>query len=127
MEWIGIFRIRLLIQSALDLKFLQEYDGIYSLSLQQTYLIPARKLVNCEMHFGFLKQNIEQRRDLILNGSITRSILLLSVPTLMMGLIQSMLPVIDGLFVNNLVGTIAASAVTYSTPIVNMSVALHRA
>lgn len=42
----------------------------------------------------------------------------------MMGLIQSAIPVIDGLFLNNLVGTQAASAVTYCTPIVNMIAAL---
>jgi len=61
---------------------------------------------------------------LILNGSVSATILFLSVPTLMMGLIQSAIPVIDGLFLNNLVGTQAASAVTYCTPIVNMISAL---
>ncbi|MHB8063929.1 MAG: MATE family efflux transporter [Ruminiclostridium sp.] len=76
------------------------------------------------MHFNFSKQNMEQRRNLILNGPVSTTILLLSVPSLMMGLIQSVLPVIDGLFLNNIVGTVAASAVTYCTPIVNMTVAL---
>ncbi len=76
------------------------------------------------MKSNFLKQSTEQRRDLILNGSVFTTILFLSVPTLMMGLIQSAIPVIDGLFLNNLVGTRAASAVTYCTPIVNMISAL---
>ncbi|PJJ26991.1 MATE family efflux transporter [Lacrimispora celerecrescens] len=76
------------------------------------------------MQSKFLKQSNEQRRDLILNGSVSATILFLSVPTLMMGLIQSAIPVIDGLFLNNLVGTQAASAVTYCTPIVNMISAL---
>ncbi len=76
------------------------------------------------MHFHFLKQNIDQRRDLIINGKVSTTILLLSVPSLMMGLIQSAIPVIDGLFLNNIVGTGAASAVTYCTPIVNMAAAL---
>ncbi|MGC6174911.1 MATE family efflux transporter [Lacrimispora sp. 38-1] len=76
------------------------------------------------MKSNFLKQSTEQRRDLILNGSVFATILFLSVPTLMMGLIQSAIPVIDGLFLNNLVGTSAASAVTYCTPIVNMVSAL---
>ena len=76
------------------------------------------------MQSNFLKQSTEQRRDLILNGSVSATILFLSVPTLMMGLIQSAIPVIDGLFLNNLVGTQAASAVTYCTPIVNMVSAL---
>ncbi|MDR1548164.1 MAG: MATE family efflux transporter [Hungatella sp.] len=76
------------------------------------------------MQSNFLKQSTEQRRDLILNSSVSATILFLSVPTLMMGLIQSAIPVIDGLFLNNLVGTQAASAVTYCTPIVNMISAL---
>ncbi|WP_349674688.1 MATE family efflux transporter [Lacrimispora sp.] len=76
------------------------------------------------MNSNFLKQSTEQRRDLILNGSVFGTILFLSIPTLMMGLIQSAIPVIDGLFLNNLVGTSAASAVTYCTPIVNMVSAL---
>lgn len=76
------------------------------------------------MKSNFLKQSTGQRRDLILNGSVFTTILFLSIPTLMMGLIQSAIPVIDGLFLNNLVGTSAASAVTYCTPIVNMVSAL---
>lgn len=50
---------------------------------------------------------------MILKGSMLSTILLLSLPTLMMGAVQSMIPV--GLFLNNLVGTAAASAVTYCT------------
>jgi putative MATE family efflux protein len=76
------------------------------------------------MKLNFLKQNVAQRRELILNGPVSSTILLLSVPSLMMGLIQSVIPVIDGLFLNNIVGTIASSAVTYSAPIVNMAAAL---
>ena len=76
------------------------------------------------MKSNFSRQSTEQRRDLILNGSVFATILFLSIPTLMMGLIQSAIPVIDGLFLNNLVGTNAASAVTYCTPIVNMISAL---
>ncbi len=73
---------------------------------------------------NFLKQNMEQRRELILHGSVSTTILLLSAPTLMMGVIQSLIPIIDGLYLNNIVGTTAASAVTYCTPVVNMIVAL---
>lgn len=42
----------------------------------------------------------------------------------MMGLVQSIMPVMDGIFINNIVGTIGASAITYSAPIINMMVAL---
>jgi putative MATE family efflux protein len=76
------------------------------------------------MKFKFLSQNMEQRRELILHGNVLPTILMLSAPALMMGIVQSMIPVIDGLFLNNLAGTNAASAVTYCTPIVNMTSAL---
>ena len=76
------------------------------------------------MHLNFLHQNAEDRRNIILNGSITPTILLLSVPVLMMGLVQSAIPVVDGLFINNFSGTIAASAIIYSTPVINMATAL---
>jgi putative MATE family efflux protein len=72
------------------------------------------------LNLEFLHQNTEKRRDLILNGSITKTILMLSVPTLMMGIVQSIIPVMDGLFINNIAGTVAASAITYSGPVVNM-------
>lgn len=76
------------------------------------------------MHLNILKQNTEQRRDLILNGRISTTVLLLSVPALLMGLVQSVMPVMDGLFINNIVGTEAASAITYCVPVINMVVAL---
>lgn len=61
---------------------------------------------------------------MILNGSITKTIFMLSLPTMFMGTVQSMLPVIDGLFMNNIVGTAAASAVTYCMPIIMLMTAL---
>ena len=76
------------------------------------------------MRFAFLQQDTEIRREMILNGSISKTILFLSIPTLMMGLVRSIIPVIDGLFINNIAGTVAASAVAYSGPIINMIVAL---
>ncbi len=76
------------------------------------------------MNLNFLSQNTAKRRELILNGPISSTLFLLSIPTLMMGLVQSIMPVMDGIFINNLVGTIGASAITYSTPIINMMIAL---
>lgn len=75
------------------------------------------------MNLSFLRQNTEKRRHMILDGAITPTILLLSLPTMLMGVVQSVMPVIDGLFINNIVGTIAASSVTYCTPIVNIMAA----
>lgn len=76
------------------------------------------------MNVKFLRQNTEKRRDMILNGSILSTLFLLSTPTLLMGLVQSIMPVMDGIFINNIVGTIGASAITYSGPIINMMIAL---
>lgn len=76
------------------------------------------------MNLNFLRQNTEKRRELILNGPILSTLFLLSAPTLMMGLVQSIMPVMDGIFINNIVGTIGASAITYSGPIINMTIAL---
>lgn len=73
---------------------------------------------------SFFHQNTEKRRDLILNGSISSTILFLSIPTLMMGLVQSLMPVVDSLYINNMIGTVAAGAITYSGPIINMFVAI---
>jgi len=73
------------------------------------------------MRFNFLHQNTEQRRELILHGNIVKTIFLLSVPTLMMALVNSIMPIIDGLFINNIAGTIVASSITYCFPIVNMA------
>lgn len=76
------------------------------------------------MKFDFLRQDTEQRRELIVNGSITKTILLLSIPSLMMSMVQSIIPLIDGLFINNFSGTIPASAVTYCVPIIGMIIGL---
>jgi Na+-driven multidrug efflux pump len=72
----------------------------------------------------FLKQDLERHRELILDGPVSTTILLLSLPTLMMGLIMSAIPMIGGLLLNNIIGTRAASAVTYCSPIVNIMAAL---
>lgn len=88
------------------------------------YSLHIRKLADSDVHLNILKQNTEQRRDLILNGPISSTILLLSVPALMMGFVQSIMPVMDGLFINNIAGTVAASAITYCIPVINMMSAL---
>jgi putative MATE family efflux protein len=76
------------------------------------------------MHLSFLNQSTAQRRDLILKGSISRTIMFLSVPTLMLGAVQALMPLMDGLFINNVSGTLVASAVTFSDPVVNMATSL---
>jgi putative MATE family efflux protein len=72
------------------------------------------------MRIASLNQTSSQRRELILSGSILRTLVVLSVPSLMFGCVQSLMPLMDGLFISNLAGDIAMSAVTYSTPVINM-------
>ena len=72
----------------------------------------------------FKKQSTEERRNMILNGNILRTLLFLSVPTLMVGIIQALIPLSDGLFLNNLGGVLVASSVSFSQPILNIMIAL---
>jgi len=76
------------------------------------------------MHFAFFHQTTEQRRSLILHGSISKTLIFLSVPSLMLGLVQALMPFMDGLFINNSSGTLVASAVIFCTPVLNMMTAL---
>jgi len=76
------------------------------------------------MRLKFLHQSTAERRELILNGSLTRTILFLSIPTLMLGAVQALMPLTDGLFINNVAGTLVASAVTFSEPVINMMTSL---
>lgn len=76
------------------------------------------------MALSFLKQNTVQRRDLILKGKLPPTILMLSLPALLLGLVQAAIPLTDGLFINNIAGTITASAIYYCSPIVGVFGAL---
>jgi len=76
------------------------------------------------LNLEFLHQGTEQRRERILHGRILQTLLMLSLPTLMMSVIQALMPLSDGLFINNAAGTLVASAVTYSEPVINMMVSL---
>ncbi|PTY39379.1 MATE family efflux transporter [Brachyspira hampsonii] len=72
----------------------------------------------------FKSQSTEARRDLILHGPISNTLIMLSIPTLIMSIVQSMIPLMDGLFLNNVAGTVIASSVHFSEPIINMMTAL---
>lgn len=73
---------------------------------------------------GFLRGDAAERREAILNGSTGKVLLALSLPTLMMALIQSLIPLSDGLFLNNCGGYIVAGAVGVSATVINMLNAL---
>lgn len=70
------------------------------------------------------KQSTEERREMILNGNILKTLLFLSVPTLFVGIIQALVPLSDGLFLNNLGGVLVASSVSFSQPIINIMLAI---
>jgi len=61
------------------------------------------------MRFFAFSQNTGERRTLILNAPIPRTILYLSAPSLMLGIVQSLMPLMDGLFINNIAGTLVAT------------------
>lgn len=72
------------------------------------------------MKLPFLRQSTAERRDLILNGPMDRTLMTLAAPGLMLGLVQSMMPLADGLFINNVEGPLVASAVSFSEPVINL-------
>lgn len=72
----------------------------------------------------FPKQDVRARRELIINGNPVRVLLLLSLPTIMMALVQSLIPLTDGLFLNNEAGYVVAAAVGFCNPIINILNAL---
>lgn len=73
---------------------------------------------------GFLSTNIEKRREMVLNGNILNTLLFLSFPTLLMGMVQSLIPLSDGLFLNRTSGYLVAAAVGFGQPIINIINAL---
>lgn len=70
------------------------------------------------------KMNNEKRRQIILRGEIWKVLIALTGPTLMMSFVQSFIPLTDGLFINNVAGTLVASAVTFCSPIISLATAL---
>lgn len=72
------------------------------------------------MAIGITKLDMTSRRNLILNGSVLNTLLLLSIPTFMMALVQSMVPFTDGLFLNRIIGPERTSAITYAKPAIDV-------
>ena len=72
----------------------------------------------------FLKQSTEARRELILTANPVTTLLILSLPSLLMNTVQAMMPFTDGLFINNLTGYAVTGAVTFSQPIISMVLGL---
>ena len=78
--------------------------------------------VNIKM--SFLQTTTAKRREMILKGPIIPTMFFLSLPMIMMGMVQSIIPLIDGLFINNLVGVNAAGAIAYSAPMIMLMISV---
>lgn len=61
---------------------------------------------------------------MILNGNVLETLLLLCIPTIMMAIVQSLIPITDGLFLNNIIGPIRTGAITYSKPSIDVLLGL---
>ena len=72
----------------------------------------------------FKTQSNEERREMILNGKVINTLLFLSIPTLLVGIIQALIPLSDSLFLNRLTNVEVASSVTFSQPVLNIMIAL---
>ena len=72
----------------------------------------------------FEAQSNEERRQMILNGKVINTLLFLSIPTLLVGIIQALIPLSDSLFLNRLTSVEVASSVTFSQPVLNIMIAL---
>ncbi|WP_036729688.1 MATE family efflux transporter [Peptoniphilus mikwangii] len=71
-----------------------------------------------------MSKTVSDRRDMILNGDIFKSLLILSMPTILMAFVQSLIPLIDGYFLNNYGGVLVAGAVSFSQPVINILMGL---
>ncbi|WP_369712143.1 MATE family efflux transporter [Leptotrichia sp. HSP-342] len=71
----------------------------------------------------FEAQSNEERRQMILNGKVINTLLFLSIPTLLVGIIQALIPLSDSLFLNRLTSVEVASSVTFSQPVLNIMIA----
>jgi len=76
------------------------------------------------MNSSLLKQSTQARRELILTANPVKTLLILSLPSLLMNTVQAMMPFTDGLFINNLTGYEVTGAVTFSQPIISMVLGL---
>ena len=73
---------------------------------------------------NLFKTNLDERREMILNGDIVKAILFLTIPTFMMAIVQTLIPFSDSLFLNIKLGTDVGAAISYVQPAINMLISL---
>ena len=59
----------------------------------------------------------------LFNGRVINTLLFLSIPTLLVGIIQALIPLSDSLFLNRLTSVEIASSVTFSQPVLTIMIA----
>lgn len=69
---------------------------------------------------GFIRQSLEERREMILHGDILKTLLFLSIPAFLMGVVQALIPIVDSFFLNHTSGYVVAAAVGFVVPIIQM-------
>lgn len=70
------------------------------------------------------KVDLEKRRQEILYGNLLKAMMVLSLPTLMMGLVSALIPLSDAWFANNLLGNDVFAAISYSQSSINVMAAI---
>ncbi|WP_156299290.1 MATE family efflux transporter [Streptobacillus canis] len=73
---------------------------------------------------NLFKMNLDERRDMIINGDTVKTIMFLTIPTFMMAIVQVLIPFSDGLFLNKILGTDVGAGVSYMQPVYNMLIAI---
>lgn len=70
------------------------------------------------------KVDLEKRREEILYGNLFKSMIILAIPTIMMGIVQALIPLSDAWFATNLLGKDIFGAITFSQPSINVMIAI---
>ena len=69
---------------------------------------------------NIFKQSSTDRIQMITEGNILKTFLFLSIPSIMMVFIQSVMPIVDGLFVYQYADPVSGAAISYCAPMQNI-------
>lgn len=72
----------------------------------------------------FKNVSVAERRDRILNGNVLSTLIQLSIPTIFMAVVGSLIPMLDGIFLNRNASSVVAGAVGMSASVINIIIGL---
>ena len=72
------------------------------------------------MNIKFLNKSSQERRNMILSEKVLKTMIILTIPMFMMGIVQALIPITDGLFLNNNSGYIIAGAIGFSQSVIGI-------